>query len=176
MGSILTCPELKPLEVVGVGGRRVGNSVLLVGFQKAEIIGYFIHNHLEIYPSAINWFIIIAGNLYHDDVIKWKHFPRYWPFVRGIHRSRWIQPVPVNSPYNGQWRGALMFSLICAWINDWVNNREAGDLRRHRGHYDVNVMPNVCQVVPWTYANLLLFLTFLDGPIHRGHSMASLNA
>ena len=48
--------------------------------------------------------------------------------------------VPVNSPYRGQWRGALMFSLICARINDWVNNREAGDLRRHRGHYDVNVM------------------------------------
>ena len=35
-----------------------------------------------------------------------------------------------------------MFSLICAWINGWVNNREAGDLRRHRGHYDVNVMAN----------------------------------
>ena len=52
---------------------------------------------------------------YHDDVIKWKHFPRYWPFVRGIHRS------PVNSPHKGQWRGAFMFSLICAWINDWVN-------------------------------------------------------
>ena len=33
-----------------------------------------------------------------------------------------------------------MFSLICAWINDLVNNREAGDLRCHRGHYDVNVM------------------------------------
>ena len=33
-----------------------------------------------------------------------------------------------------------MFSLIYARINDWVNNREAGDLRRHRGHYDVNVM------------------------------------
>ena len=48
--------------------------------------------------------------------------------------------VPVNSPHKGQWRGALMFSLICAWINDWVNNREAGDLRRHRGHYDVYVM------------------------------------
>ena len=40
----------------------------------------------------------------------------------------------------GQWRGALMFSLVCTWINDWVNNREAGDLRRHRGHYDVIVM------------------------------------
>ena len=47
----------------------------------------------------------------HDDVIKWKHFPRYWPFVWGIHRS------PVNSPHKSQWRGALMFSLICAWIN-----------------------------------------------------------
>ena len=49
-------------------------------------------------------------------------------------------PVPVNSPHKGQWRGALMFSLICAWINDWINSREAGDLRRHRGHYDANVM------------------------------------
>ena len=29
---------------------------------------------------------------------------------------------------------ALMFSLICAWINGWVNNREAGDLRRHRSY------------------------------------------
>ena len=46
----------------------------------------------------------------------------------------------VNSPHKGQWRGALMFSLICAWINVWVNNGEAGDLRRHRAHYDVIVM------------------------------------
>ena len=68
----------------------------------------------------------------------WRHqmetFPRYWPFVQGIHRS------PVNSPHKGQWHRALMFSLICVWINDWVNNREAGDLRCHRGHYDVTVM------------------------------------
>ena len=70
----------------------------------------------------------------HDDVIKWKHFPRYWPFVRGIHRS------PVNSPHKGQWHGALMFSLICVWIHGWVNNREAGDLRRYCAHYDVTVM------------------------------------
>ena len=71
---------------------------------------------------------------FHDDVIKWKHFPRYWPFVRGIHWS------PVNSPHKGQWRGALVFSLICVWMNSWVNNREAGDLRRYRAHYDVTVM------------------------------------
>ena len=48
--------------------------------------------------------------------------------------------VPVNSPHKDQWRGTLLFSLICVWINGWVNNREAGDLRRHRGHYDVSVM------------------------------------
>ena len=70
----------------------------------------------------------------HDDIIKWKHFPRYWPFVRVIHRS------PVNSPHKGQWCGSLMFSLICFWINGWVNNREAGDLRRYHAHYDVTVM------------------------------------
>ena len=49
-------------------------------------------------------------------------------------------PVPVNSPHKGQWRGALMSSLICAWINRWVNNREAGDLRRYRTHYAVTIM------------------------------------
>ena len=70
----------------------------------------------------------------YNDVMKSKLFPRYWPFVQGIHRS------PVNSPHKGQWRGALIFSLIWAWINEWVNNREAGDLRRHRAHYDVHVM------------------------------------
>ena len=46
--------------------------------------------------------------------IKWKHFRRYWPFVRGIHRS------PVNFPHEGQWRRTLIFCLICAWIYGWV--------------------------------------------------------
>ena len=71
-------------------------------------------------------------NLYqHDDVIKWKDFPWYWPFVRGIHRST------VNSPYKGQWRGSLMFSLMCARTHDWAN---AEDLTRHQAHHDVTVM------------------------------------
>ena len=76
----------------------------------------------------------------HYDVIKWKKLARHWPFVRWIHRS------PVNSPHKGQWRGALMFSLICVWINDWANNREAGDLRCYRAHYDVIVM-----TIKWTF-------------------------
>ena len=46
--------------------------------------------------------------------------------------------------HKDQWHGALMFSLICAWINGWVNNREAGDLRRHSAHYDVTVMVGFC--------------------------------
>ena len=86
---------------------------------------------LHVHLSCIDIQIFCAN---HDDVIKWKHFPRNWPFVRGTHRS------PVNSPHKGQWRGALMFSLNCARINDWVNNGEAGDLRRNRVHYDVIVM------------------------------------
>ena len=51
-----------------------------------------------------------------------------------------IQRSPVNSPHKGQWHGALMFYLICVWINSWVNDREAGDLGRYRPHYDVTVM------------------------------------
>ena len=70
----------------------------------------------------------------YDDVIRWKFFRRYWPFVRGIHRS------PVNSPHKGRWRGALVVSLIWTWTNNWANNREAGDFRRHRAHYDDALM------------------------------------
>ena len=77
----------------------------------------------------------------HYDVSKWKYYPPYWSFVQGIHRS------PENSPHKGQWRGALMFSLICVWTNDWENTRNAGDLRRHRVHYDVIVMFVICKIV-----------------------------
>ena len=85
----------------------------------------------------------------HDDVIKWKHIPRYWPFVRRIHRS------PVNSPHKGQWHGALMFSLICVWLKGWVSNHGAGDLRRYRAHYDVIVMIYhiLLELLLWHLAN-----------------------
>ena len=87
-------------------------------------------------PCLYNIMIMITANQFDLTyaMMTSQHFPPYWPFVRGNHRS------PVNSPNKGQWGGALMFSLICAWINAWVNNREAGDLRRHRGHFDLNVM------------------------------------
>ena len=59
-------------------------------------------------PAELNRHLPEPG--WHDDVIKWKQFPCYWPFVQGSHRA------PVNSPHKGQWRGALMLSLICVWI------------------------------------------------------------
>ena len=89
----------------------------------------------------------------HDDVIKWKHFQRYWPFVRGIHRS------PVNFPHKGQWRGALMFSLICTSTDDWAYNRDAGDLS-HRTHYDVTVMKDF--VVLALYAAFFVCFYYCD--------------
>ena len=105
--------------------------------------------------SKENWELPgwIFGGIGHDDVIKWKHFPRYWPFVRGIHRS------PVDSPHKGQWRGALIFSWICAWTNGWANNRDAGDLRRHRDHYDVTVM---CCINVTSHFMKLIWNQFID--------------
>ena len=79
--------------------------------------------------------VIPALHLLHDDVIKWKQSPRYWPFVRGIHKS------PVDSLNKGRWLGALVFYLICTWTNGWANNRDSDDLKRHRTHYDVRAMP-----------------------------------
>ena len=68
----------------------------------------------------------------------WRHqmetFSVVQAFFKRIHRS------PVDSSHKGQWRGALKFSLICAWTNGWANNRDARDSRGHRAHSDVTVM------------------------------------
>ena len=88
----------------------------------------------KVYIGSGNGWVLSDTKPLDDDVIKWKHFLLNWPFVRGIHR------LPVNSPHKGQWREALMFSLICIWTNSWVNNRYVGNLRCHRAHYDVTVI------------------------------------
>ena len=82
-------------------------------------------------------------------------------------------PVPVNFPHKGQWRGALMFSLICVWINDWVNNREAGDLRRHRGHYDVSVILYVTNILS---VHMVGSLGLLGSPVHQQPSYSTYKA
>ena len=68
--------------------------------------------------TALSGTVLMNGMGFHDDVIKWKHFPRYWPFVTQV-------------------TGSFDVSLMCAWTNGLANNRGAGDLRPHRGHYDV---------------------------------------
>ena len=107
------------------------------------------------YELVFKWYHIYLVSYFHHDVIKWKHFPRCWPFVRGIHRS------PVNSPHKGQWRGVWMFSLICVWIKGWVNNRKAGDLRRYRAHYDIIVMLIVEHIDPVTFTGTVLLAPYL---------------
>ena len=83
--------------------------------------------------------------------VSWRPIRAWWrhqmekisaalAFVRGIHRSSVNHRSPVNFPHKGQWRGALMFSLICVWTNSWANNGDAGDLRRHCARYDVIVI------------------------------------
>ena len=64
-------------------------------------------SHRHNWNVASDWGVLC----HHDDVIKWKHFLRYWPFVRGIHWS------PVSSPHKGQSHRALMFSLFWASAN-----------------------------------------------------------
>ena len=65
---------------------------------------------IKSFPVEDKWLFFIINTMaavglatQYDDVIKWKHFPRCWQFVRGIHRS------PVNSPHKGQWRRTWCF-------------------------------------------------------------------
>ena len=79
--------------------------------------------------------------LYYAEQIEvqwWRHQMETFSALLAICAGN--SPVPGESPHKGQWRGALMFPLICARINGWVNHGEAGDLRRILPHYDVTVM------------------------------------
>ena len=75
-----------------------------------------------------------------------------------------------NSPvtgHKGQWREALMFSLICARMNAWVNNCGAGDLRCHRAHYDVIVMMYVDTVFGQIVYSMFLLSRVVYGKIYH---------
>ena len=114
-------------------------------YYKMWIVG-FISPFLGVYvisPNAhcgVTWFNL--GEVYPVNITKrilqtwWRHQMETFSALLAICARN----SPVNSPHKGQWRGALMFSLICAWTNYWANYRVAGDLRRHRAHYYVIVM------------------------------------
>ena len=64
-----------------------------------------------------------------------------------------------------------MFSLICVWINSWVNNREAGDLRRNRAHYDVIVMKPASYFIGIVAGDL--FGNYLYQDIYKSNAQSS---
>ena len=125
----ITCPR----------GQRIKNYKVIVGPLSMYLCMkiYTTYSKLLIMGLLCSWWHCWKG-LMHDDVIKWKHFTRDCFFVRGFH------PSAVDSPHKGQWSRALMFSLTRAWTNTWVNNGDAGDLRRHRAHHGVIVMVCWC--------------------------------
>ena len=134
---------------------EVSHMLTTLFFSSFGFISCSLWTHLTNWPTlfevakSVYMLVPVAQNgrnrYVHDDVINWNHFPRYWSFVQGIHRS------PVNSPHKGQKREALMFAFICAWTNAWVNNQDTGDYRRHRAHYAVTVMlrQNTTQTMFW---------------------------
>ena len=78
-----------------------------------------------------------------------------------------------SSPHKGQWRGALMFSLICTWTNGWANYRDAGDSRRHCAHYDVTVMKNITHM--YVYMSVMVFLWIRWREKRSRHSLSMRN-
>ena len=104
-------------------------------FRSVLAIGYW--------PLSIHHF---SCSIQGGSAIQMETYSALLVFCEGnspVHRS------PFNSHHKGHWRGALMFSLICAWTNGWANHRDAGDVRRHRAHYDVTLMgtsrsPSLC--------------------------------
>ena len=96
----------------------------------------------------------------HVDVFKWKHFPRYWPFVRGIHRSS------VNSPHKVQWRGALIFSLICD-LNKRLSKQKCGWWFKPRSHcadHSLSMFPIIADRpdLSWSWQNHQIVVITLD--------------
>ena len=111
-------------------------------------------NHCWLIPSGVLWHSLgdnFTGNA--QDNYPWHEFEdhKFWDWGRIFHQmeifSAFLTICAGNSSVTGEvpthrpvrWRFNV-FSFICAWINGWVSNREAGDLRRHRAHYDINVM------------------------------------
>ena len=131
-----TLPDEIPAEAGGSGRSSVAKSTrILMNLKRTRntrnsivsIVGLCLN-----FQFRVDWIC-----KYHDLISSCS--PCYWPF-QGIHRS------PLNSPHKGQWRGDLMFSLFCTQINGWINNDEAGDLKRLIAHYDFAVMKHQCPI------------------------------
>ena len=148
---------MRPLVVITHVSNCIVMTIIIIYVYIYMIYVWYMQLLVLIYATDIcNWYMQLL-NLR----AWWRHQMETFSAllaILGIPRS------PMNSPHKGQWRGALMFSLICAWRNDWVNNREAGDLRRHRAHYDVTVM--------WLLVQKLVFLVERKKSSWQGSSLS----
>ena len=128
------CPWYPPLAHKSQNIIDYKSTLVQVMAWHSRLIMIRITLSFSVVTIALLPFLTVAtrNNIY-DGVIKWKHFPLNCLCVGNSQ-------ITVNSPHKGQWRGALMFSLICTRTNVWVNNRDAGDLRLHWAHYDITVM------------------------------------
>ena len=108
-------------------------------------IGYWLLkcSHDVALENIFEIFLNLSGTFFWktwiNDVIKWKNFPHYCILWQDPPVSSWF-------PHKGQWRRALVFSLICTWTNGWANNRDASDLRCRLAHYDITVVKYLRQV------------------------------
>ena len=123
--------------------------------------------HQTYQPSTSNKPTTTEPN--YDDVIKGKTFPRYWPFVLGIHRS------PMDSPDKGQLHRGIMFSLMCArtngskhtryrwfeapWLSLW---RHCNDFNHQAVHPPIDASSN-----PYFNSTLLNIEQWTDGPNNK---------
>ena len=108
LGFVLFCWLNTHELLIGMGNHHWGGETF------CHILLHNLHLVCRVKKShCLNKILPLTGHF-----SWWRHqmetFPRYWLFVRRIHRSQ------VNIPNKGQWRGALLFSLICAWINGWL--------------------------------------------------------
>ena len=131
-----------------------GHQVHIMSYNLSSVLIYISWNMHKVMFCFL--FVVVTLSLQSFALFKQKSLPAMasgWPLTSATwwrHQMETFSallalcagnsPVPVKYPHKGQWRGALMFPLICVCINGWVNNREAGDSRHYRGHYDVNVM------------------------------------
>ena len=108
-------------------------------FKSIQIWDIFIRKY---YTTFFEWPISIVKGGKNIDYGNQKCVVGLWSMMTSSYGNifRVIGPLCGEFTHKGQWRGALMFTLICVWINGCVNNREAADLRRYCVHYGVTVM------------------------------------
>ena len=135
--------------------RLSDNSILVTSFQKSVQLNQVLVTSVNGMGewrntnATFGGWTLIDDQFPKPDTVAWYRCNTWWRHQMETFSALLAICAGFNRGHKGQWRGALMFSLICVWIKGWVNNRDAGDLRRYRTHYDVTVMRLcICSGIP----------------------------